>query len=104
MKNSEQEYEIELSKRDSLLSLSGRNGTIIYGGTDAVEDVNYSAMSIREEGTTFTSLTCVGDGHDLDETHFYRGGATPEKGDLLVPPPGYHINAFELASGSVIVT
>ena len=94
---------IELDQLRALLSMSGGNGSKIYG-IAAHTGLSLTAISVREAGTTFASLVATGSGAALALTDFYLNGTTPLAGDLLTPPPGYRFTAFELTTGSVQAT
>lgn len=86
-------------------SMSGINGTKVYGGTGANTGLSIKALSVREDATAFTTLTMTGGpGGNLDKNYFIVGGATLLRGDLLVAPTGYIITAFELSAGSVLAS
>lgn len=101
---SQAEYDLLANVADSLELLSGKNGTKVYGGTSAYTDLDLRSISVREDSTAFTSLTCVGGGAALGAAEFILGGATLLKGDLLVAPHGYRFTAFQLSAGSVSAT
>ena len=91
---------IELDHLRALLSMSGGNGSKIYG-IAAHTGLSLSAISVREADTAFASLVATGPGAALALGDFYLNGTIPNTGDLLVPPPGYRFTAFELSAGSV---
>lgn len=98
----ESESHIFNSIADSLSIMSGINGSRVYGGTSLYSNVDIRAISVREDGTEFTSIVAESSGFpDLDASDFILGGATLQKGDLLVCPRGYRFTSFELSSGSI---
>ena len=103
-KLSPEEFQILAQVKDFLQTMSGRNGTVIYGGTTEYTGLDFESISIREAGTAFTSLVCTGSGSALGFSDFVKGGATTLVGDLLVAPPGYRFTSFKLSSGSIQCT
>jgi hypothetical protein len=88
-------------------SMSGGEGTKVYSGTGANTGLSLKALSVRETPTSFTSLAMSsGAGKTvLTEADIFVGGVVDlQQGDLIRPPQGYTITAFELASGSVLGT
>lgn len=98
-KLSPEEVGISYDQRKSLISMSGGNGSKVYGvGTYTG---NFVAISVREDSTTFGSIVAKGSGTDKSLSDFYLGGATPLAGDLITPDDGYRITSFEVTAGSV---
>ena len=86
-------------------SMSGVNGTKVFGGTDPHTDLRVKALAIREDDTAFTSLVMTGGpGGDLSETYFLVGTTALLKGDLLVAPKGYIITSFQFSAGSALAS
>ena len=86
-------------------SMSGINGTKVFGGTGAHTGLRIKALCIREDATAFTSLVMTGGpGGDLSETYFLVGTTDLLKGDLLVAPKGYILTSFELSAGSALAS
>ena len=98
---SSQEVQILVDQTKALSSMSGINGSMVYGVSVAAHTGSFCAISIRESGTTFTSLTAKGAGPDLALADFYKDSTTPLTGDLLTPPKGYAFTSFQLSAGSV---
>jgi hypothetical protein len=94
------EITILLDQLRAMQSMSGGNGSKVYG-IAAHTGLSLSAISVREDSTVFESLGATGSGHPLALTDFYLNGTTPKAGDLLTPPPGYRFTSFELSAGSV---
>lgn len=79
-------------------------GSAFHGTTGAVTGVNYSALAIREDGTTFSALVCTNGTTTLGVSDFYKNGAASLKGDILRGPTGYVFKSFTITSGSVAGT
>lgn len=93
-----------LDMEKSLRIISGRNGARILGGTAAFENLQVDSITIREDATAFTTLTCTDGVATLGATFFLGGASGFLKGDMLVGPKGYRFITIELSGGSVGVT
>lgn len=90
---------------NSLRVMSAYKGTKVYGGTSAHTGLNLKALSIREDGTTFSTLTINNStGKVITFGEIYLGTSVTIKGDLIVVPEDYRIVAMTMTSGSVIGT
>lgn len=54
--------------------------------------------------TTFTTLTCEGNGATLGVTFFLGGAAATKAGDLWTAPTGYRFTVIDLSAGSIQIT
>lgn len=85
--------------------MSAYKGTKIYGGTSAHTGLNLKALSIREDGTVFSTLTINNSvGKTITFSEIYLGTSVTIKGDLIVVPEDFRIVAMTMTSGSVIGT
>ena len=93
-----------LDMEKSLKIISGRNGARVIGGTALLSNLQVNSITIREDATAFTTLTCTDGVTTLGDTFFLGGASGFLKGDLLTALPGYWFTDIKPSAGSIGVT
>lgn len=104
MKLSDVEFQLLSDTAAYLEIISGSRGTKVYGGLTARTGLDVKSISIREDGTVFSTLTCTDGTTVLGFSDLYIGTTGTLKGDLLKAPPGYRFTAFTMTAGSILTT
>lgn len=105
-KLSNEEFTILNSIAESLMAMSGRYGSRVIGDATARTGLHVTSISIREDATAFTTLTCTNGiaAQNLGASYFLGGAAATKAGDLWTAPAGYRFTEIDLSTGSIQIT